>query len=624
MLKFNKLGKKEIAEIVTILEQDEEVNCSLPGGGLLHIESGLPYMVVYRRHKERNHLKRIAVNEASYLLIGNKDFKKFQKLIIAISDVLSAKYKSFLVLELFLAKSKTKTFKIKGPEDILPSFLKTLKEALDNLGNNASNGHLTSTIENTTKRQPEEKAALLTIGKAKQCGALLVGLEVPPVFYDEKWRFYPVYFREFKDALINAIHKAIFEYVRVQTSCGVQSYQALGRQSLKEKVFEIDRKLSKIERSYKFLWLVSPSNIYNIKKTFFESGYHKILKYHYRLLPIDPDILKRNLYNLRIEEVDDPAMSHLFRQKREELDLQISMLSERGTPNFFYNSIRLYGNVDAILHETAKAILTELPEETEREDCPSMDAMEFSAFARKEFAYFKDQNTDFKSKIHLRKDVNIMMVNQGELYIPADYKSCRTEAKALIQHEVGTHVLTYFNGSKQPLEQLSTGLADYDTLQEGIAVMSEYLSGGLTVNRLRILAGRVIAGKALIDGGNFREIFNLLFSQYGFSKEHAFNITSRIMQGGGFLKDIIYLKGLVKLQQYLIDDGDYEQLFAGKFGFHHIHIINELIQRKVLHKGTLKPSYVYEDFYEDRLQKIKNGMPIPKMAIKQTEMSNTA
>jgi len=171
---------------------------------------------------------------------------------------------------------------------------------------------------------------------------------------------------------------------------------------------------------------------------------------------------------------------------------------------------------------------------------------------------------------------------------------------------------------------LATGLTDYDILQEGVAVMSEYLSDGLTVNRLRVLAGRVIAGKALIDGGDFKEIFNLLFTKYGFSKENAFNITSRIMQGGGFLKDIIYLKGLIKLQEYLVGGGNYELLFAGKFGFNHIHIIRELIERNVLHTGILKPSYLYDELYEEKLTQIKNGIPIYKMAKKLTSISNSA
>src|SRR5690606_41819883 len=133
--------------------------------------------------------------------------------------------------------------------------------------------------------------------------------------------------------------------------------------------------------------------------------------------------------------------------------------------------------------------------------------------------------------------VKMMMINHAKLYNTADNTDQKLETQALIQHELGTHLLTYFNGSQQPLTQLSTGLSDYDILQEGVAVMSEFFSGCLSVNRLRTLAGRVVAGKALLEGGNFNTIFQLLFDHHGFSQEHAFNITSRIMQGGGFLKD---------------------------------------------------------------------------------------
>ena len=66
-------------------------------------------------------------------------------------------------------------------------------------------------------------------------------------------------------------------------------------------------------------------------------------------------------------------------------------------------------------------------------------------------------------------------------------------AEALLQHEVGTHLVTYFNGSSQPLRLLQVGLSGYDALQEGLAVLSEYLVGGLSEARMRTLAARVIA-----------------------------------------------------------------------------------------------------------------------------------
>src|SRR5690606_15804056 len=388
MLNFKNIRKKEISKVTTLLKQGEELNCALPGGGLLHIEPGLPFLMVCRQSISEDPITRIVINQASYLLIGTVKFKKYQKLIVAISDTLSSIYKSYLILELFSYKTSS-TFNIKGTEYKLPSYLKALKMELNKLSRRESLQHIETHIENTSKRQPEGTESIMTTEKAKQCGALLVGLEIPAVFYDEDGIFYPVFFREFRDSIVESIHKAIYEYIRVQTSCGIQSYRALGRSSLKEKVFEVDRKLSEVERSYRFLWLISPSNIYTVKKDFFESEYHKVIPYHYRLLPIDPDILKRELYNLKIEEIDDPSMSHLFRQKREELDLQISMISKRGSTKFFHDSVRLYGEVGNGLYQTANMILSELDEEVEQDPDQIVDALEFSAYAKKEFEFFK-------------------------------------------------------------------------------------------------------------------------------------------------------------------------------------------------------------------------------------------
>ncbi|HET8753239.1 MAG TPA: tyrosine/phenylalanine carboxypeptidase domain-containing protein, partial [Salinimicrobium sp.] len=185
--------------------------------------------------------------------------------------------------------------------------------------------------------------------------------------------------------------------------------------------------------------------------------------------------------------------------------------------------------------------------------------------------------------------------------------------RALIQHEVGTHILTYYNGLQQPLGQFSTGLTDYDKLQEGLAVLSEYLVGGLTSNRMRTLAGRVIAADALIEGSDFKEIFNLLHRQHGFSAARAFNITSRILQGSGFIKDIIYLKGIVELKKHLEEGGELEPLLLGKFALKHLPVVNELLARKVLKNTSLLPRYLHTEETKEKLIKLREGISLAQM-----------
>ncbi|QYA26353.1 DUF1704 domain-containing protein [Gramella sp. MT6] len=610
------LSENSIEQILTILKEEKEISCRLPDRGILHIEKELPYLVIYRRKPNDKGTRRFVTNESSYMVIGNEEFKGYQKLLYKISDQISAEMKSYLLFEIYAGDIDSTKIKIKGPAQRLPSTLDTLQEEFLKINSEFTGLYLDTEILDTPNRQPEGSQPLMSIEDAKNCGAVVVGLEIPPIYRNDENHLYPVFFRNFKDYLIKVIHRSFFEFIRVQTSGGVASFNALGRKYLKQIVFDIDKQLANIEKSYQFLWLVSPANIHDIKKQFFESNYEKVIDYHYRLLPVDPDVLKRKLYNLKLEDIDDPAMSYLFREKREELDMQITMLNERGTRNFMYDSIRLYKGVENNLCEEARNILENVPEESESEVDELLDAKAFSSMARKEFDYFRKQDENFKCKVHIRKDVNVMMVSHGELYIPADYKMNRVEAEALIQHEVGTHVLTYYNGSNQPLNQLSIGLADYDPLQEGLAVMSEFMVDGLTANRLRILAGRVIAGQALMDGGNFQEIFRLLKLDHGFSPERAFNITSRIMQGGGFMKDIIYLKGLVLLKEHLKNGGEYEPLLAGKYGIKHTGIIKELTDRKVLKPVQVKPSYLHSEKMYEKLELIRQGLSLSQMVCK--------
>lgn len=616
MPELSNITDKSIIHILTELEGKEEVNASLPGGGFLHIEKEVPYLVIYRQKEDDKGTSRIVTSEASYLLMGNENFQFYKDLLFEITNKLSAVFKTYMLFEIYSGEEGSNTFLIKGPEGKLPSTLQVLKEELEEINNRFSGFYLQARISNTTHRHPEGAKPIMSVEEAKICGGVVVSLELPPVYRDENKKLFPVFFRNFRDFIIPAIHRFIYDYIRIQTSFDVPNYTSLGPSTLKDKVFEIDKKLADIECSYQFLWLVSPSNIHEIKKTFFESNYEKLLNFHYRLLPIDPDLLKRRLFNLKIEEIDDPAMSYLFREKREELDQQITMLNERGTRNFFYNGMRLYKGVEKDLRTEAETVLKEIEESQHEEVKELIDSREFSSLARKEFEYFRQQDEAFKSKVHIRKDVNIMMVSQGELYIPEDYKMNPKESTALIQHEVGTHVLTFHNGSRQPLQQLRIGLADYDPLQEGLAVMSEYLVDGLTPNRLRTLAGRVIAGAALLDGADFHEIFRLLWKKYGFSPERSFNISSRIMQGGGFLKDIIYLKGLVELRKYLQNGGAYEPLLAGKFGIKHVKIVKELTDRGILNKGVLRPSYLLTENVNEKLKLIREGLPLPQMVTK--------
>jgi uncharacterized protein (TIGR02421 family) len=167
----------------------------------------------------------------------------------------------------------------------------------------------------------------------------------------------------------------------------------------------------------------------------------------------------------------------------------------------------------------------------------------------------------------------------------------RRGVAALLHHEIGTHLLTYFNGQQQPFQQLYAGLARYEELQEGLAVLAEYLVGGWNAPRLRTIAGRVLAVQAMVERRSFLETFHLLHGEHHLAPKAAFMTTLRVFRGGGLTKDAIYLRGLHRLVEYLRAGHDAEPLYVGKIALEHVPLVQELRRRGVVGPPALLPRF---------------------------------
>ena len=90
-----------------------------------------------------------------------------------------------------------------------------------------------------------------------------------------------------------------------------------------------------------------------------------------RELDFEPDLVRRELYDLEIENVTDPALNTLFHAKRDEIARQITALEDRDTARFLYGSLQLYGGMTPPLVSAAKELLEIIPHSPEREqrDC---------------------------------------------------------------------------------------------------------------------------------------------------------------------------------------------------------------------------------------------------------------
>ena len=156
------------------------------------------------------------------------------------------------------------------------------------------------------------------------------------------------------------------------------------------------------------------------------------------------------------------------------------------------------------------------------------------------------------------------------------------------------------------------GLADYDELQEGLAVLAEYLVGGLDSERLRLLAERVVTGANRLEGMPFAQAYGMLVDTYHCKPLVAFETVTRIYQSGGFIKDVIYLRGFVRLLEYLGRGKALTPLLSGKIAIKHIPVVQELTERGILYAPTLLPRYLEDPVAIQKLATLKKGFDMMK------------
>jgi uncharacterized protein (TIGR02421 family) len=371
---------------------------------------------------------------------------------------------------------------------------------------------------------------------------------------------------------------------------------------------DIDASLTEIERDLNLLLNVTPVNAAEAWGDFERSDFGTPPILQLRALEFEPDLVRRDLYDLEIEDVTDPALHTLFRSKRDELARQITALEDRDTERFVYASLQLYGGVAQPLVSAAEELLEAIPQQA-----PSTRSVTAGAFAeavRAEFDRYRAVYPDFPADFEVRDDVSELMVSFGRLLIPeaASFRADRVEP--LMHHEIGTHVVTYQNGARQPLKMLANGLPGYDETQEGLAVLAEYLTGGLDPRRLRVLAGRVVAVAEMLDGAGFPEIFESLRAEHGIPTRTAWSITIRVFVGGGSVKDAIYLRGIKRILESLAEGGSLDVLFVGKLALDHIPLIQDLLDRGVLVAPWVRPRWLDVPGAQERLARLREGASV--------------
>ncbi|ARV08564.1 hypothetical protein BTO05_02505 [Winogradskyella sp. PC-19] len=357
-----------------------------------------------------------------------------------------------------------------------------------------------------------------------------------------------------------------------------------------EAIFDIDANLNRLVKNIELLNYINPLNIAAEKKKFFSDKYNYEPEFKYPKIKFDGYKLHRLLFSQRLERIEDNDIRQLYEDIIYEYSGLIECIETIGKgKKFYYNSLKSFGTPTERDIENAKFILR-----FDEDDDADLEPIHNADYAKQYFDEFsKRYDFEYNVKINNNLSAAAMVLNNTQtLVLRKNHKFSNNQLLVLANHEIGVHLVTTFNGLSQPLKVFSNGFPNNVETQEGLAVYAEYMSGSLTMYRLRELAFRVIAADSLSKGYNFSDTFDLLNGQYKLERNKAFSITQRIHRGGGFTKDFLYLTGLRNVFQHANANKDLGKLLMGKVCMSYTKTIDKLID-----KGLAIPPIHYTDAY---------------------------
>ena len=370
----------------------------------------------------------------------------------------------------------------------------------------------------------------------------------------------------------------------------------------------VDAVLADLDAQLDWLLALSPIDSRAVWFAFDASGRSEEPVIRYADPGVDLTAVRTALETLPLHAIEPPALQTLLRDKQQELVRMVELVERRGRPGFTSASIALFGAVEPGLLALARNLLACVPASAPLgADC---GIEEVRAEVDADIRWYRAQAPDFNIEVVVEHAIpSLMMVSHGRFYIDADIRLPRARVRPLIEHEIGTHVVTRHNGQRQPLRQLQVGLAGYDATQEGLGVLAEFLAGYLPGERLRILAARVIAADMAACGARLPEIFDLLHHTHDLPTDDAFDIALRARRGGGLTKDAVYLRGLRDLLGYLHAGGAFGALFIGKFALSQLPLLDALVDEGWARPPDPLPRYAATPDFGTRLARCRRTPP---------------
>lgn len=369
----------------------------------------------------------------------------------------------------------------------------------------------------------------------------------------------------------------------------------LGTSSETKNLLEIDHYIDSLVKKIELLSYVNPINIEEAKEKFFASKYLTDPVFIYPEIDFDKFNLHREFFSQPLELIEDEQIKTLYEDIIYAYSGLIQCIETIGEgKKFYYNSLHSFGTPTEQDVENAKFILHFEDEGDAEIFEPKFSCKEAEAIFR---AYGKKYDFTFDIRYSKTMGAIAMVLNNIKaLVINSNHTFSQSEMNILTNHEIGVHMVTTMNGLLHSLKIFSHGFPNNEETQEGLAVFSEYMSGNLTIKRLKELAYRVLAVDSLAKGYSFSKTFRLLHNTYDLNREEAFYISVRAHRGGGFTKDYLYLSGLKKVYNHYKSGKSLDILLTGKVSLEYSKQIDYLIGKGF----AVKPKHFTSSFQQNK------------------------
>lgn len=304
-------------------------------------------------------------------------------------------------------------------------------------------------------------------------------------------------------------------------------------------------------------------------------------------------------------------MKKIFTDRVHDYHLLLAMMENFDNVFFYENCTKLYGTSHKTTKNNAFLYFLEkipeycLPDKSETK----LKGEEAMKYLRTKMAEtFDPKDFEVKASTSLLSDSS---AGRRTLKLNPFKEYTTGHLNIFLVHEGWVHLGTSLNGASQEENPwLSTWAPRTTFMQEGLAVLTELITGCMTLERWNKVVLRHLATSMAERGSNITDVYAYL-RHHEMGDLDAFKLALRVFRGvpleGGmaFTKELLYLHGMIELLYHLhFFKTDLRSLWVGKLSFEeHIMLLGNW--KEMNPKIKYFPHALEHPLVLERLQKLK-------------------